>query len=48
MQETLVISLCARKKCTEKFTELFCDEIAVRFGGQIDYGFHDFGKKVRI
>lgn len=39
VQETLIIPLYARKKCTEKFPQLFQDEAAVRLIGQIDYDF---------
>lgn len=39
VQETLIIPLYARKKCTEKFPQLFKDETAVRLIGQIDYDF---------
>lgn len=39
VQETLIIPLYARKKCTEKFPQLFKDEAAIRLIGQIDYDF---------
>ncbi|MDO4262316.1 MAG: class I SAM-dependent methyltransferase [Eubacteriales bacterium] len=39
IQETLVIPLYGRKKCTERFPELFRDEAAVRLVDQIDYDF---------
>lgn len=39
IQETLLIPLYGRKKCTERFPELFRDEAAVRLVAQIDYDF---------
>lgn len=39
IQETLVIPLYGRKKCTEKFPELFRDETAIHLIDQIDYDF---------
>lgn len=37
VQETLVIPLYGRKKCTELYPNLFKDETAVRLVEQIDY-----------
>lgn len=45
VQETLVIPLYGRKKCTELFPQLFRDEAAVRLVGEIDYDFSDLEKK---
>lgn len=45
VQETLIIPLYGRKKCTEKFPQLFQDETAVRLIGQIDYDFSEMEKK---
>lgn len=45
VQETLIIPLYGRKKCTEKFPQLFKDETAVRLIEQIDYDFSDVEKK---
>lgn len=39
VQEILIIPLYGRKKCTEKFPQLFQDEAAVRLIEQIDYDF---------
>ena len=44
VQETLIIPLYGRKKCTEKFPQLFKDETAVRLIKQIDYDFSDVEK----
>lgn len=41
VQETLIIPLYGRKKCTEKFPQLFKDETAVRLIEQIDYDFSE-------
>lgn len=45
VQETLIIPLYGRKKCTEKFPQLFKDETAVRLIKQIDYDFSEVEKK---
>ena len=45
VQETLIIPLYGRKKCTEKFPQLFKDETAVRLIEQIDYDFSEVEKK---
>lgn len=47
VQETLIIPLYGRKKCTEKFPQLFKDETAVRLIEQIDYDFSEVEKKGR-
>lgn len=39
IQETLVIPLYGRKKCTEIFPEIYTDETAVKLIAQIDYDF---------
>lgn len=39
VQETLVIPLYARKKCTELYPSLFSDEDAVRIVNEVDYDF---------
>lgn len=44
IQETLVIPLYGRKKCTEKFPELFRDETAARLINRIDYDFSELEK----
>lgn len=44
VQETLIIPLYGRKKCTEKFPQLFKDETAVRLIKQIDYDFRKLRK----
>lgn len=45
VQETLVIPLYARKKCSELFPSLFRDETAIRLIDQIDYDFSALAKK---
>ncbi|MDO4284374.1 MAG: class I SAM-dependent methyltransferase [Eubacteriales bacterium] len=45
VQETLIIPLYARKKCTEKFPDLFQDEFALHFMDEIDYDFSELEKK---
>ena len=45
VQETLIIPLYGRKKCTEKFPQLFKDETAVRLIEQIDYDFSKLEKE---
>ncbi len=45
VQETLIIPLYARKKCTEKFPPLFRDETAIHLMEQIDYDFSELEKK---
>lgn len=44
VQETLVIPLYGRKKCTELYPNLFKDETAVRLVEQIDYDFSSLEK----
>lgn len=44
IQETLIIPLYGRKKCTEIFPELFSDEMAGRLTDQIDYDFSKLEK----
>ena len=45
VQETLVIPVYGRKKCSELFPNLFRDETAVRLINQIDYDFSLLEKK---
>ena len=45
VQETLVIPLYGRKKCTELYPSLYRDETAVRLFSQIDYDFSLLEKK---
>lgn len=45
VQETLIIPLYARKKCTEKFPELYSDRQAVKICEQIDYDFSELDRK---
>ena len=45
VQETLVIPLYGRKKCSELYPDLFQDETAVRLIGQIDYDFSALERK---
>lgn len=45
VQETLVIPLYGRKKCSEIYPELFRDETAVKLIEQIDYDFSALEKK---
>lgn len=45
VQETLIIPLYGRKKCTEIFPDLFSDETALRLIEQIDYDFSELEKK---
>lgn len=48
VQETLIIPLYGRKKCTEKFPQLFKDETAVRLIEQIDYDFRKLRKRATV
>lgn len=48
VQETLIIPLYGRKKCTEKFPQLFKDETAVRLIKQIDYDFRKLRKRATV
>ena len=48
VQETLIIPLYGRKKCTEKFPQLFKDETAVRLIEQIDYDFSEVEKRATV
>ncbi len=45
VQETLIIPLYGRKKCTQKFPQLYRDETAIRLIEQIDYDFSEMEKK---
>lgn len=45
VQETLVIPLYGRKKCTEIYPDLFRDDSAVRLMNEIDYDFSALEKK---
>ena len=45
MQETLVIPLYGRKKCSELYPNLFRDETAQRLIGEVDYNFSVLEKK---
>ena len=45
VQETLVIPLYGRKKCSELYPDLFQDETAIRLIGQIDYDFSALERK---
>ena len=45
MQETLVIPLYGRKKCSELYPNLFRDETAQRLIGEVDYDFSVLEKK---
>ena len=47
VQETLVITLYARKVCSELYPRLYQDETAVRLIGEIDYDFSEAEKKSR-
>lgn len=47
VQETLIIPLYARKKCTELYPNLFRDEAAVRLIEQVGYDFSALEKKSR-
>lgn len=44
VQETLVIPLYGRKRCSELYPRLFRDETAIRLMEQIDYDFSELGK----
>ena len=45
VQETLVIPVYGRKKCSELHPELFRDEAAIRMIDQLDYDFSELEKK---
>ena len=45
VQETLLIPLYARKKCTDKFPELYTDPKASEICGRIEYDFSGLDKK---
>ena len=45
VQETLIIPMYARKKCSELYPELFRDEAAIRMIDQLDYDFSELEKK---
>ncbi len=45
IQETLVISLYARKMCTEYFPDLYCDYKSVELIDRLDYDFSELYKK---
>lgn len=44
-QETLIIPLYARKKCGEKFPELYADSAASEICDRLDYDFSELDKK---
>ena len=46
IQETLLISLYARKNCTEHFPQLFSDPTADRIWQRLDSDFEDIAKKM--
>ena len=46
VQETLVIPLCGRKVCSERFPHLFRDPEAERICSMLDYDFAEKGKKM--
>lgn len=45
VQETLIIPLFARKKCSDKFPELYQDPMAAKICGRIDYDFSDLNRQ---
>ena len=47
VQETLVIPLYGRKKCSELFPRLFYDETAIRLMEMVDYDFSRLEEKSR-
>ena len=47
VQETLVIPMYGRKKCSELFPRLFYDETAIRLAEQVDYDFSQLEEKSR-
>ena len=47
VQETLVIPMYGRKKCSELFPRLFYDETAIRLVEQVDYDFSQLEEKSR-
>lgn len=44
-QETLIIPLYARKKCGDKFPELYADPAATEICDRLDYDFSKLNKK---
>ena len=44
-QETLIIPLYARKKCGDKFPELYADPAAAEICDRLDYDFSELDKK---
>lgn len=44
-QETLIIPLYARKKCGDKFPELYADPAATEICNRLDYDFSELNKK---
>ena len=44
-QETLIIPLYARKKCGDKFPELYADPAATKICNRLDYDFSELNKK---
>ena len=47
VQETLIITLYARKVCSELYPNLYRDETAVRLIDEIDYDFSEAEKNSR-
>lgn len=47
VQETLIIPLYGRKKCTETYPSLFSDADAVRIVGEVDYDFSGLEAKAK-
>ena len=45
VQETLIIPLYARKKCTDKFSQLYSDPVAAEICECIDYDFTELDRK---
>lgn len=45
VQETLLMPLYARRLCTERFPELFCDEEAGKLLARLEYDFREMDKK---
>ena len=45
VQETLIIPLYARKKCSELYPDIYRDETALRLVNEVDYDFSELEKK---
>ena len=45
VQETLIIPLFARKKCTDKFPRLYSDPVAAEICDRLDYDFSELDRK---